>query len=75
MMGEVQIVYWFDLLDECKNHPEVIAKDVTGKCVVRPKKATLQRNTKDSILSFGEMNPLVQVALGSDKMVTAAAMG
>ncbi len=40
-MGEVQIVYWFDLLPECESHPEVVAVDSTGKCVVRPTKATL----------------------------------
>ena len=74
-MGEIQVVYWFDLLPECEDHAEVVAIDTTGKCVIKPTKATLQRDTQDSLFSFGEMCPLVQVILGSDKLVTSAAMG
>jgi len=31
----------FELLAECKNHPEVIAVDTIGKVIVKPIKATL----------------------------------
>lgn len=62
-MGEVHVVISFDLMPECENHEEVKAPDTIGKVIVRPKKATLQRDTNTF---FGTMQPVCLVKLGSD---------
>lgn len=40
-VGSVQFEIDFLLEEECKNHPEVLAPDTTGTCIVRPKSAVL----------------------------------
>jgi len=63
-MGEVFIVISFLLLPECEKHPEVLAPDTIGKVILRPKKATLQR---DTTFLYGVMSPLVTIKLGDDR--------
>lgn len=40
-VGTVNFEIDFLLEEDCKDHPEVVAPDTTGTCVVRPKSAVL----------------------------------
>ncbi|KRX05954.1 C2 domain [Pseudocohnilembus persalinus] len=68
-IGTVEFSLEFELDQECKNHPEVVAPDTTGQVILRPKSANLQR---DTIFLFGTMSPICFIKLGDDAQCTAA---
>lgn len=71
-IGEVFISLEFELDEKCKNHPEVLAPDTKGEVLVKPQKATLQRDVGGF---FGHQSPLCVIRLAYETQATSVCDG
>lgn len=71
-IGEVFIQLEFQLDEQSKNHPEILAPDQRGQVIVRPHKASLLRDLGGL---FSTQTPLACVRLAEESQVTSVCDG